>query len=86
MVKSLKFSVQVVLFGLNSYKKSPMLMLKISILPIYCLLLFQKIADEYQQALRDVVTYGVQSGIPTPTFQLLFLITIAIALQFYLLT
>ncbi|ARF50676.1 NADP-dependent phosphogluconate dehydrogenase [Pantoea stewartii] len=29
---------------------------------------FKKIADEYQQALRDVVTYGVQSGIPTPTF------------------
>jgi len=29
---------------------------------------FKKIADEYQQALRDVVTYAVQSGIPTPTF------------------
>ncbi|PHM40132.1 6-phosphogluconate dehydrogenase [Xenorhabdus mauleonii] len=29
---------------------------------------FKQIADEYQQALRDVVTYGVQNGIPTPTF------------------
>ncbi len=29
---------------------------------------FKKIADEYQQALRDVVSYGVQNGIPTPTF------------------
>ncbi|MFB0713722.1 NADP-dependent phosphogluconate dehydrogenase [Buttiauxella noackiae] len=29
---------------------------------------FKQIADEYQQALRDVVSYAVQSGIPTPTF------------------
>ncbi|WP_058914171.1 NADP-dependent phosphogluconate dehydrogenase [Entomohabitans teleogrylli] len=29
---------------------------------------FRKIADEYQQALRDVVAYAVQNGIPTPTF------------------
>ncbi|MBS9425930.1 NADP-dependent phosphogluconate dehydrogenase [Photorhabdus caribbeanensis] len=29
---------------------------------------FKKIVDEYQQALRDVVSYGVQNGIPTPTF------------------
>lgn len=29
---------------------------------------FKKIADEYQQALRDVVSYAVQNGIPTPTF------------------
>ncbi|MEQ1976977.1 NADP-dependent phosphogluconate dehydrogenase [Xenorhabdus sp. SGI240] len=29
---------------------------------------FKQIADEYQQALRDVVSYGVQNGIPTPTF------------------
>ena len=29
---------------------------------------FKNIADEYQQALRDVVAYGVQNGIPTPTF------------------
>lgn len=29
---------------------------------------FKQIADEYQQALRDVVCYGVQNGIPTPTF------------------
>ncbi len=29
---------------------------------------FKKIADEYQQALRDVVAYAVQNGIPTPTF------------------
>ncbi|EMD6372247.1 NADP-dependent phosphogluconate dehydrogenase [Morganella morganii] len=29
---------------------------------------FTQIADEYQQALRDVVCYGVQHGIPTPTF------------------
>ncbi len=29
---------------------------------------FKHIADEYQQALRDVVSYGVQNGIPTPTF------------------
>ncbi|NDK99823.1 NADP-dependent phosphogluconate dehydrogenase [Photorhabdus bodei] len=29
---------------------------------------FKKIADEYQQALRDVVSYGVRNGIPTPTF------------------
>ncbi|MDX7989292.1 NADP-dependent phosphogluconate dehydrogenase [Xenorhabdus sp. 12] len=29
---------------------------------------FKQIADEYQQALRDVITYGVQNGIPTPTF------------------
>ncbi|MEQ4923830.1 NADP-dependent phosphogluconate dehydrogenase [Proteus hauseri] len=29
---------------------------------------FKNIADEYQQALRDVVCYGVQAGIPTPTF------------------
>ncbi|MEA9393420.1 NADP-dependent phosphogluconate dehydrogenase [Acerihabitans sp. TG2] len=28
---------------------------------------FKKIADEYQQALRDVVAYAVQHGIPTPT-------------------
>lgn len=31
-------------------------------------LYFKKIADEYQQALRDVVSYAVQNGIPTPTF------------------
>ncbi|WP_025732751.1 NADP-dependent phosphogluconate dehydrogenase [Carnimonas nigrificans] len=29
---------------------------------------FKGIADEYQQALRDVVAYAVQQGIPTPTF------------------
>ncbi|WP_237932765.1 NADP-dependent phosphogluconate dehydrogenase [Buttiauxella sp. S19-1] len=29
---------------------------------------FQQIADEYQQALRDVVSYAIQNGIPTPTF------------------
>ena len=29
---------------------------------------FTQIADEYQQALRDVICYGVQNGIPTPTF------------------
>lgn len=29
---------------------------------------FKKIADEYQQALRDVVSYAVQNGIPVPTF------------------
>lgn len=29
---------------------------------------FKKIADDYQQALRDVVVYAVQHGIPTPTF------------------
>lgn len=29
---------------------------------------FKNIADEYQQALRDVVAYAVQNGIPTPTF------------------
>ena len=29
---------------------------------------FKNIADEYQQALRDVVTYAVQNGIPVPTF------------------
>jgi len=29
---------------------------------------FKQIADEYQQALRDVVAYAVQNGIPTPTF------------------
>lgn len=29
---------------------------------------FKNIADEYQQALRDVVAYAVQSGIPVPTF------------------
>ncbi|OKP04783.1 NADP-dependent phosphogluconate dehydrogenase [Xenorhabdus eapokensis] len=29
---------------------------------------FKQIADEYQQALRDVIAYGVQNGIPTPTF------------------
>lgn len=29
---------------------------------------FKKIADEYQQALRDVVAYAVQNGIPSPTF------------------
>jgi len=29
---------------------------------------FKQIADEYQQALRDVVCYSVQNGIPTPTF------------------
>ena len=29
---------------------------------------FKQIADEYQQALRDVVSYAVQNGIPTPTF------------------
>ncbi|WP_314138461.1 NADP-dependent phosphogluconate dehydrogenase [Buttiauxella noackiae] len=29
---------------------------------------FRQIADEYQQALRDVVSYAVQNGIPTPTF------------------
>jgi len=28
---------------------------------------FKKIADEYQQALRDVVAFAVQHGIPTPT-------------------
>ena len=28
----------------------------------------QNIADEYQQALRDVVAYAVQNGIPVPTF------------------
>lgn len=28
---------------------------------------FKKTADEYQQALRDVVAYAVQYGIPTPT-------------------
>lgn len=29
---------------------------------------FQQIADQYQSALRDVVTYAVQNGIPVPTF------------------
>ncbi|MEJ5065629.1 NADP-dependent phosphogluconate dehydrogenase [Erwinia sp. MYb375] len=29
---------------------------------------FKNIADEYQQALRDVVAWAVQNGIPTPTF------------------
>ncbi|MGJ0578154.1 NADP-dependent phosphogluconate dehydrogenase [Xenorhabdus bovienii] len=29
---------------------------------------FKQVADEYQQALRDVVSYGVQNGLPTPTF------------------
>lgn len=29
---------------------------------------FKGIADEYQAALRDVVAYAVQQGIPTPTF------------------
>jgi len=29
---------------------------------------FKNIADQYQQALRDVVSYAIQSGIPTPTF------------------
>lgn len=29
---------------------------------------FKKIADEYQQSLRDVVAYAVQNGIPSPTF------------------
>ncbi|SFN32727.1 6-phosphogluconate dehydrogenase (decarboxylating) [Izhakiella capsodis] len=29
---------------------------------------FNKIAAEYQQALRDVVAYAVQNGIPVPTF------------------
>lgn len=29
---------------------------------------FKQIADEYQQALRDVVAYAVQHGIPVPTF------------------
>ncbi|MBK4715231.1 MULTISPECIES: NADP-dependent phosphogluconate dehydrogenase [Tenebrionibacter/Tenebrionicola group] len=29
---------------------------------------FKKIADDYQQALRDVVAYAVQNGIPVPTF------------------
>jgi 6-phosphogluconate dehydrogenase len=29
---------------------------------------FKQIADEYQQSLRDVVSYAVQNGIPTPTF------------------
>ena len=29
---------------------------------------FKQIADEYQQALRDVVSYAIQNGIPTPTF------------------
>lgn len=29
---------------------------------------FRKVADDYQQALRDVVAYAVQNGIPVPTF------------------
>lgn len=29
---------------------------------------FKQVADEYQQALRDVVSYAVQNGITTPTF------------------
>ncbi|WP_440864618.1 NADP-dependent phosphogluconate dehydrogenase [Symbiopectobacterium purcellii] len=29
---------------------------------------FKKAADDYQQALRDVVAYAVQNGIPIPTF------------------
>lgn len=29
---------------------------------------FKNIADQYQQALRDVVAYAVQNGIPAPTF------------------
>lgn len=29
---------------------------------------FKNIADEYQQALRDVVSYAIQNGIPAPTF------------------
>ncbi|MGV3345117.1 NADP-dependent phosphogluconate dehydrogenase [Enterobacteriaceae bacterium LUAb1] len=29
---------------------------------------FKDIADKYQQALRDVVAYAVQNGIPVPTF------------------
>ena len=29
---------------------------------------FKKVADDYQQALRDVVAYAVQNGIPVPTF------------------
>ncbi|WP_127959403.1 NADP-dependent phosphogluconate dehydrogenase [Serratia microhaemolytica] len=29
---------------------------------------FKQIADHYQQALREVVAYAVQQGIPTPTF------------------
>ncbi|UDG80782.1 6-phosphogluconate dehydrogenase, decarboxylating [Candidatus Hartigia pinicola] len=29
---------------------------------------FKKIAAEYQQALRDIICYAIQNGIPTPTF------------------
>ncbi|MCR3755523.1 MAG: 6-phosphogluconate dehydrogenase, decarboxylating [Sodalis sp. Psp] len=29
---------------------------------------FKKIAADYQQAMRDVVTYAIHQGIPTPTF------------------
>ncbi len=29
---------------------------------------FKNITDEYQQALRDVVSYAIQQGIPVPTF------------------
>ncbi|WP_339050296.1 decarboxylating NADP(+)-dependent phosphogluconate dehydrogenase [Candidatus Hamiltonella endosymbiont of Tuberolachnus salignus] len=29
---------------------------------------FKKIADHYQQALRDIVSYAVQNGIPVPAF------------------
>jgi 6-phosphogluconate dehydrogenase len=47
---------------------------------------FKQIADEYQQALRDVVAYAVQNGIPVPTSLLLLPTTTATVLQFCQLT
>ena len=44
----------------DAYAENP----QIANLLLVCVL--QQIADDYQQALRDVVAYAVQNGIPVP--------------------
>ena len=53
----------------SSCRRSPCLCAKTLALLTSCWRhCFKQIADDYQQALRDVVAYAVQNGIPVPTF------------------
>ncbi len=67
-MKLQKSSVQVVLFVQCSCKITDAYNQDAKIANLLLAPYFKQIADEYQQALRDVVCYGVQNGIPTPTF------------------
>ncbi len=66
----LRFSGRAVSFALSSCRRSPMLNAENADIAKLAVsdLLQEKLLIEYQQALRDVVAYAVQNGIPVPTF------------------